>query len=221
MKKIIIFITASLVILSAAGMLGGVLKTGKFSGKLKSKSSGELQFGDVVFQSSTSGQSLAIQLATDSKYSHVGMVIGFQNGDWQILEAVQPVRMNGLSLWRKGGDTEEIAVRRIIGADSLITDEVKDKMIREGTSYLGKDYDIYFDWSDEEIYCSELVWKIYHETLGIELGKLRPLKEFNLQSPEVKRIMKQRYGDSIPWESLMISPGDMYDSELFESVDFE
>jgi len=174
----------------------------------------------VVFQSSTSGQSLAIQLATDSKYSHVGMVIGHQNGDWQILEAVQPVRMTALSLWKKGGDTEEIAVRRVLGADSLITEKVKDQMIRKGTSFLGKNYDIYFDWSDDEMYCSELVWKVYHETLGLDLGELRPLKDFNLKSPEVKRIMKQRYGDNIPWESMMISPGDMYESELFETVDY-
>ena len=220
MKKIAIFIFISASLLAAAAMLGGFVSPTTIKGKFKSSNSTELQFGDVVFQSSTSGQSLAIQLATDSKYSHVGMVIGHQNGDWQILEAVQPVRMTALNTWRKGGDTKEIAVKRVHGADSLITEEVKDKMIRLGTSWLGKNYDIFFDWSDKEMYCSELVWKLYDEVLDIELGELRPLKDFNLNHPEVKRIMKQRYGDDIPWESMMISPGDMFDSEKFETVEF-
>lgn len=221
MKKLLILIGSVLAILTAAAMIGGFVSEEGFKGKFKSEKNAELQFGDVVFQSSTSGQSLAIQLATDSKYSHVGMVIGHQNGDWQILEAVQPVRMTSLSVWRKGGDTEEIAVKRIQGADSLITEEIKDKMIREGTSHLGKNYDIYFDWSDDEMYCSELVWKLYDEVLDIELGELRLLKDFNLNHPEVKRIMKQRYGDNIPWESMMISPGDMFESENFVIVDFD
>ncbi len=219
MKKLVIALAACLLILSAAGMLNGVDNEVEFPLKQKSKISKNLQFGDVVFQSSTIGQGLAIQQATGSKYSHVGMLITHQNGDWQVLEAVQPVRMTVLSTWIKGGDGEEYAVRRISGADSLITDQVKEKMIKEGTSHLGKNYDIYFDWSNDEMYCSELIWKIYHEALGIDLGKLRPLKDFDLNSPEVKKIMKQRYGENIPWESMMISPGDMYDSNLFESVD--
>ena len=32
-----------------------------------------------------------------------------------------------------------------------------------------KDYDLYFEWSDDKIYCSELVWKIYKNGADIEL----------------------------------------------------
>lgn len=41
-----------------------------------------------------------------------------------------------------------------------------------GEKFKGKPYDIYFEWSDDKIYCSELVWKIYKHALDIEIGQL-------------------------------------------------
>ncbi|MBK6521324.1 MAG: hypothetical protein IPG08_02770 [Sphingobacteriaceae bacterium] len=79
-------------------------------------------------------------------------------------------------------------------------------------------YDLGFNWSDEELYCSEYVWKLYDHALKIELGKLRPLKEFDLSHPKVQQIMKQRYGKHIPYDEKMISPGDMYNSTLLEEI---
>ena len=38
-----------------------------------------------------------------------------------------------------------------------------------GRKYLGRDYDLRFEWSDDKIYCSELVWKIYKEAFNIAL----------------------------------------------------
>lgn len=64
----------------------------------------------------------------------------------------------------------------------------------------GKEYDAYFEWTDNRIYCSELIWKIYKNVAGIELSKLRELKDFNLQDPRVQKILKERYGNDIPLE---------------------
>ena len=50
----------------------------------------KLKVGDIIFQSSNSGQSRAIQLATHSKYSHVGLIFN-ENDQWMVYEAVQPV----------------------------------------------------------------------------------------------------------------------------------
>jgi len=56
------------------------------------------QNGDIVFQSSTSGQSKAIQIATGSKYSHMGII--YKQGDeFLVYEAVQPVRLTPLTDW--------------------------------------------------------------------------------------------------------------------------
>lgn len=53
---------------------------------------GEATVGDIVFQPSGSAQSQAVQEATGSKWSHVGMVIAGENGP-QIIEAVQPAQI--------------------------------------------------------------------------------------------------------------------------------
>ena len=87
-----------------------------------------------------------------------------------------------------------------------------------GKLYEGKPYDLYFEWNDERIYCSELVWKIYKNAIGLEIGKLELLKDFNLSSPEVKKKLRERYGENIPENETVISPVSMYNSELLKTV---
>ena len=60
--------------------------------EVKSKTGNdEIQNGDLIFQTSRSLQSKAIQLATNSKYSHCGLI--FKDGkDFYVFEAVQPVK---------------------------------------------------------------------------------------------------------------------------------
>jgi uncharacterized protein YycO len=91
-------------------------------------------------------------------------------------------------------------------------------MKKYGQKYMGKNYDSYFEGSDKRIYCSELVWKIYKGALGLEIGKLQKLSDFDLSSPAVKAKLKERYGTNIPREELVISPGEMFESELLETV---
>ena len=92
-------------------------------------------------------------------------------------------------------------------------------MKKTGEVFNKKNYDIYFGWSDESVYCSELVWKIYKNSLNIEIGELKKLKEFNLEHPVVSQKLHERYGENIPYNEPVISPGDMFDSELLETVE--
>jgi Permuted papain-like amidase enzyme, YaeF/YiiX, C92 family len=175
-----------------------------------------LKDGDIIFQSSTTGQSKAIQLATNSIYSHCGIVF-LNEGIPYVLEAVQPVKLTILSDWKTYGDDEKYYVKRLIDQTKLTTAVIA-KMKEKGMAWMGKDYDIYFNWSDKEIYCSELVYKIYDDALGIKLGKIKVLKDYDLSHPIVKKIMKDRYGDDVPEDEPMISPGAIYESELLETV---
>ena len=188
------------------------LSTKKFS-----KTSSTYANGDIIFQSSEYGQSRAVQLATHSKYSHVGML--FQvDGKWMVYEAVQPVKSTPLNEWIKYGDNKHYVIKRLKNAEEVLTDEVQNNMLDVSKSYLGKNYDIYFEWSDENMYCSELVWKVYKESAGIELAKLQRMEEFDFSHPVVRSIAKQRYGDEIPKDELVISPARIFDSELLETV---
>jgi hypothetical protein len=99
---------------------------------------------------------------------------------------------------------------------TLLTTEVINKMLATARSKLGLHYDLSFSWDDTEMYCSEYIWKIYNKALNINVGSLKPLKEFDLSHPAVKAKLTERYGKNIPLNENMISPGDMYNSELLE-----
>ena len=73
-------------------------------------------------------------------------------------------------------------------------------------------------WSDERIYCSEFVWKIYKSALNIEIGKLQKLRDFDLTDPEVKKIMEERYGNTPPLDEDVISPISMYNSKKIRQI---
>lgn len=177
----------------------------------------QIQDGDIIFQSSTSGQSLAIQLATHSKYSHVGIIYKIEE-KWFVYEAVQPVKITPILEWITHGDDHHYVIKRIKNSDEILAPETLKKMKAVGQKFKGKNYDLYFEWSDEKIYCSELVWKIYKEGAGMEIGELQKLSEFDLTSPVVKKKLKERYGNNIPMREKVISPGAMFDSELLIEV---
>ncbi len=99
---------------------------------------------------------------------------------------------------------------------NLLTTDAIQKMKKEAKVSIGKHYDSVFNWDDKEMYCSEYVWKIYKNTLNLEIGKLKQLQEFDLTHPAVKAKLKERYGNKIPLTENMISPADIYESVLLK-----
>ena len=175
-----------------------------------------LMEGDILFQISTSCQGKAIQLATNSPYSHCGILFR-DNNEWMVFEGVQPVKKTKLSDWINRGEGHHYVSKRHKDAASLLTKAVKDKMKEEAKKLVGKNYDLTFEWNDDRIYCSELVYKIYQRGAGIAVGKLQKLREFDLSSPLVKAKLVERYGTKIPLDEPVISPGAIFsDTNLVE-----
>jgi hypothetical protein len=161
--------------------------------------------GDIVFQTSRSSQSLAIQLATKSPYSHMGIVY-LRDGEPFVFEAVQPVKLTPLRTWIERGDRKHFVAKRLREADSRLTPETLQKMRAAGEQLSGKDYDLYFEWSDDRIYCSELVWKVFERGAGIRLGAQETIADFDLSHPAVQAKVKERYGDQVPLDEVVVSP---------------
>jgi hypothetical protein len=173
--------------------------------------------GDIIFQTSRSSQSLAIQLATNSPYSHMGIVY-VRDGKPFVYEAVQPVKLTPLHAWIDRGEKGHFVVKRLRDGDSRLTPAVLRKMRAAGDPFAGKDYDLYFEWSDDRIYCSELVWKIFERGAGIRLGRQQTIADFDLTHPAVKAKLKERYGDRIPADEVVISPAAIFESAELTTV---
>ena len=180
----------------------------------------DLENGDIIFQTSKSSQSQAIQLATHSKYSHMGILYE-EKGRWYVFEAVGPVKLTALDEWIKRGEDSHFVVKRLKNAQELLSPETLRKMREVGKGYLGKNYDLHFEWSDERIYCSELVWKIYHEGAGIEIGELEKLGDFDLGNEIVQKKLAERYGTNLPLDEKVISPVSMFNSDKLVLVQSE
>ncbi len=177
----------------------------------------EIQNGDLIFHTSLSNQSMAIQIATDSKYSHMGII--YQEGaEFFVYEAVQPVKFTPLATWINRGKNKSYVVKRLKNSEAYLSPAGIAKMKTIGKKYLGKDYDLKFAWSDDKIYCSELVWKIYKEAFGVEIGRLEQIKNFDLSDPRVQEKVKERYGRNIPMEEFIITPDRMFQSDQLVTI---
>lgn len=172
----------------------------------------QLRDGDIIFHTSRSAQSVAIQKATHSKYSHMGIIF-FRDGDAYVYEAIKTVQYTPLKEWVARGDGGHYVVKRLRDAGRILTPEAVAKLRQAAAKFQGKAYDLAFEWSDARIYCSELVWKIYDRALGLRVGRLQKLREFDLSDPIVRTKMKERYGEIIPMEETVISPGEMFSFE--------
>ncbi len=177
----------------------------------------EVSPGDVVFQTSKSAQSRSIQLATHSPYSHMGIVF-FKRGLPYVFEASDIVKFTPMRDWIARGTNGKFRTKRLKDRTLLGSTGIQ-KLQESADTFSGKPYDPYFQWSDERIYCSELVWKIYNQALGLKIGKPGALQDFDLSHSEVRAMIKRRFGEEVPLTEKVISPASMFGSELLEDAD--
>jgi hypothetical protein len=176
-----------------------------------------LQNGDLIFQQLNSEQASVLALATGSPWTHVG-IIHQQDGEWLVLEAIGPVGNKPLNEWIDQGVGEHFVVKRLAPKAGTLDEQALEGMQQVGERLMGLPYDHQFLWSDEAIYCSELVWKMYAEGAGIELCAPRPLKDYDLDHHTVQQTMLERYGEHPPLEEPMVAPSVLFDCPLLFTV---
>ncbi|MCB1173312.1 MAG: YiiX family permuted papain-like enzyme [Leptospiraceae bacterium] len=176
-----------------------------------------LKEGDLLFQETRSRQALALQLATKSRYTHVGMAIWHAN-QWQVIEAVQPVRITPLGQFLDRGVNRHVVVKRLLNREKHLKAAKIRELKKYASQFLGRNYDLYFSWDDERIYCTELVWKTWKHVLHIEPGKLQRLQDFDLSHPLVQQLMRERYGNQVPLEEPVIAVSTMFEAPQLKLV---
>ena len=172
--------------------------------------------GDIIFQSSQSSQSKAVEQATNSPYSHMGIIF-IKNGKPYVFEAGSKVTYTPLKSFIERGKNRNYVIKRLKDHNLSLKETNKLKLVAK--TFENKPYDIWFGWNDNYIYCSELVWKIYNRALNLKIGQLQNIKDFNLSSAAVKQKLKARYGDKVPFQETVISPVAMFNSPLLITVD--
>jgi len=163
--------------------------------------------GDVVFQSLPGGVDLieAIEGATHSPFSHCGMVEKY-DGQWVVLEAIEPVKRTPLFLWIWRGRGSRFAAYRL----KPELQAAVPAMLAGAEKFMGHPYDSRYRMDDEFIYCSELVFKGYRAATGKDLGKLMRLGDLDWK-PYMDTIIKYDgcTPETPPLDRLIITPRDL------------
>jgi cell wall-associated NlpC family hydrolase len=175
----------------------------------------EPQNGDIIFHTSLSPQSEDIQKGTKSRYSHVGIVY-IQDGKAMVLEASKKVRLRSLHNWVNSGAHNNYTVMR---TQIPLTKDQINKMKKVGNQFSGKPYDLKFEWNDDKMYCSELVWKVYKEGAGIEPNPPKKMDQYSFDEPSVRKTLEKRWKGNINWKETVVAPSDLAQSTLLAIVE--
>ena len=135
--------------------------------------------GDLIFQVSQSNQSPFIQLATNSPWSHCGVIVE-KGGKVYVLEASNVVKLTPLKKWISRGKFGKYKRRRVLN---------KPVKIRYA-KYLGKKYDLAFKFNNNKYFCSELIYDIFKDQFGIQLATPKPIKSYHVFG--LGKLMKRR-----------------------------
>ena len=146
-------------------------------------------------------------------------LVHIEHGKAFVYEAVGPVKLTPADEWIARGEGKHYTLMRLKDADARLTPDALRKMGKGRPAVLvGDRTTSASDGPTERLYCSELVWKIYKEGIGVELGSLQRLGDFDLTNPLVQAKLRERYGARVPLEEPVISPGAIAASALLETV---
>ena len=175
--------------------------------------------GDIIFHTSTSDQSRAVQEATNSPFSHMGIIF-VKDGAPMVFEAIGRTTLTPLTTWISRGEAGHYTVKRLRDAEKYLTPDGLQRMFEVGETFGNKPYDPCFEWSDDAIYCSELVWKIFFQTFGLRVGNLETLSDFDLSSPAVQAIIAKRNCRMDP-DEVVISPKAIFEDQSLKTIHAE
>ena len=176
--------------------------------------SNEVQSGDIIFQISTSSQAPAVALASNSPITHVG-IISVEGDKVTVIEAVEPVREIPVKDFIDHGTTWGVYRLKDTPQDT----KWSKKVIRAARAMKGKHYDSLFQWGDDRIYCSELVWKAFSRGAGVDLVQPQRIGDLNLSLAPVQSLIKRRMGGKkLNLEEKIVTPGALHESDKLEPV---
>ena len=147
-----------------------------------------LKNGDLIFQTSTSNQSMAVAITSGSLYTHMG-IIGEDSNRFVVYEASSTVKKSNLEEWIKKGVGGKITIKRY---NDLSNEDAK-RIITSASKFIGLPYDPYFYLEDGAIYCSELAYYAYKQGAGLQLGTLQKIKDLSIENIATKNLIAKRW----------------------------
>lgn len=175
--------------------------------------------GDIVLQISEDPQHMAFGKACRSKYNHAGIIfIRPRDRMYVVMEMGDSVTATPLTEWRDRGQGQHIALLRLKNSNQLLNDKKTERLKKSAKAFRGVRKDYYYNWSDEALYPTELVWKMYNNALNISICEPGKLGEWDLTGLLIHGQMLKKYGEKIPKDEQVISTDAIYRSDKLEVI---
>jgi uncharacterized protein YycO len=168
--------------------------------------------GDIIFNQTRGELSERIAAVTGSRLTHCGLIF-VEEDKIYVIEASETVRIVPVEKWVQSGVDKKFALLR----DGSLTQQQKEQIVREGKRFLERPYDFKFQLDDEEIYCSELVYKAYKNGADIILEHPKRLKDLNYRGHE-EYIRSITPGGELKLEREVITPLQIYKSRKLVKI---
>ncbi len=175
--------------------------------------------GDLVFQNLGDEQLMAFGEATRSKYNNVGMIFMHPRTKvYMVVDARDSVHTTPLTEWVSAGKDQKVALLRLKNSNLLLGAKKTKALLDAAKPMKGTPYDPHYSWSNEAMYPSEFIWKIYNQGPTIDLCETGTLGELDLSGSLTAARMQGKYGDKIPKDEKVVTPDHIYKSPKLEIV---
>ena len=171
----------------------------------------DIQQGDFIFQHLPGPLTEMIADVSHSSYSHCGIVVN-KKGQFFVLEAIGPVKETPINEWISRGEGDKITIVRL----KRQYQKHMTNIIKEAYYYLKRPYDILYEWDDQKIYCSELIYKAVLKGSGIRLADFDRLGDLDWQSYEEQ--IRYITGGILPLDREMITPEALVSSKFVYTI---
>ena len=137
-----------------------------------------------------------------------------------VLEAISPVQKTPLQKWIARGREQRYVVKRLRNAGTPLPPNVVEKMRILGATWLGRPYDLRFQWDDQSLYCSELAYKLFDRAAGVHIGKLQTAADMNLNDERVQRAIRKRFSDvTFDPAEIVVTPDSIFNDDQLVEVE--
>lgn len=186
----------------------------------------ELQEGDILFQDLDCGDYCeSIETVTQgvdgAELSHCGILYKTEQGDWEVLEAIsQGVSSTPLDSFLNRSSDANGQPKVLVGRLKKEEKEVVKNAIEFAQLALGSSYDPIYDLTDDNYYCSELVYYSFLRN-GNYIFEPKPMTFVDPSSKETFPVWSTYFnelGVAIPEGELGLNPGGISLSDEIEIV---
>lgn len=175
-----------------------------------------LKNGDLLFQSLDCGPLCEqIEASLQTPYSHLGIVYIDATGI-KVIESTKRTQITPLDAWLRQGRGRGADLFRL--RSSQQQPGYGEAIVNAAMKFLGRDYDDDWEWSDDKLYCSEMVWKSFFNGLKLRLSS--PKDYYDELAKASNALFWQGYFRGAIPHRLGVSPKDLAGSRYLERLGY-